>query len=148
MLGVGRESILGRELVAKRGLALGAEMEFLTQRCRGLAIISATVAGDDAIATKHAMLEILEDVCRGRFSASDVERAKTLIVTSADYATQSNYGLAENLGFYETIDSVRFAETYAECIGKVTADDLAAVASKYLGKGHVGFVIRPRGKRR
>ncbi len=81
---------------------------------------------------------------------AELERLKTeppdkkelrKVLTQLDAAIlrtlQSNSGMASQLGFYQAVaDDWRYLLTLRDQIAKVTAEDVARVAAKYLVKRH------------
>jgi zinc protease len=148
MLGQGRGAILRRELVDRQGIAMETSVDFLTSRARGLAMVSAVLIKDRISDAKTALLQAIQDVQGGKFSLEDLNRAKTLLISTYTFGNESNSGKANTLGFYEAIDDVSFAETYVENIRKVSSEDVIAVARKYLGRSYTCVIMKPRGKSR
>ena len=68
--------------------------------------------------------------------ASLLRRAKAFLRSNYSFSEETNAGKAENLGFYASIDDVKFTNRYLEEIDKVTKDDVVAAANKYLSGGY------------
>jgi len=76
-----------------------------------------------------------------------LELAETKRLLGIDYAF-NNEAYADqvgSLGFYEAIDSWRFATGYIDMVNAVTAEDISRVAQKYLGlESYTLVVVRPQ----
>ncbi len=68
----------------------------------------------------------------------ELARAKTATETDFLYSLESQSALARHVGFYETtLNDAAFEQTYLRKIRAVTADDIQAVAKKYLSPGNL-----------
>jgi len=67
---------------------------------------------------------------------AELARAKTATETDFLYSLESQSAVARHVGFYETtLSDPAFEQTYLRKIRAVTADDIQAVAKKYLAPG-------------
>lgn len=148
LLGQGDGSLLNQRLVEDKKLALSTSADFLTQRDPGLITLSATSPPMRIERVREDMLDVIRSVREGRFSRSDFDRAKALLVNTYLFGNETNSGKADGLGFYAAIDDVEFAMTYLEEVEKVTFEDVVAAARKYLDlTNYEVLVIRPPDRR-
>ncbi len=147
MLGIGRGSLLGRELVDTRK-AMEAGVDFLTQRHPGLIVVSGVAPAGKEEALREELLAVIEKVREGNFSDRDLVRAKNFLRSTYLLGNETNSGKADSLGFYAAIDEVDFATGYLEEIEKVTRQDVIQAARKYLGSGRYCLVVKARGATR
>jgi predicted Zn-dependent peptidase len=131
-LGVGYQSWLTTELKNGKRLAVEASSDFLTQRDRGLAIIMISTEPAKAADAEEAVFAKIEELQSSRISEQDLARAKRSLEGGYAFDMETFSGKATTLGFYAAIDSFEFARTYIQNIRKVTADDVLALAKKYL----------------
>jgi zinc protease len=143
MLGIGRGSLLGRELVETQK-AMEAGVDFLTQRHPGLIIVSGVAPAGQEEALREDLLAVIEKVREGDFSDQDLLRARNFLRSTYLLGNETNSGKADSLGFYAAIDEVDFATTYVQEIEKVTRQDVIQAARKYLGPGRYCLIVKAR----
>ncbi|HVF11336.1 MAG TPA: insulinase family protein, partial [Abditibacteriaceae bacterium] len=125
-------------------LALGYDVDYLTQRDPGLFMISLVVEPDKRAAAVKATLDEIARVQRDGLDAAALQHAKAAL--TYQYVGQSGTvsGQAGALGFYDMIDSYQFAVTYLQRVAHVGAADVKRVADKYLSRtAYVQAVIEP-----
>jgi len=143
MLGIGRGSLLGRELVDTQK-AMEAGVDFLTQRHPGLIVVSGVAPAGQEEALREDLLAVVEKVREGDFSDRDLVRARNFLRSTYLLGNETNSGKADSLGFYAAIDEVDFATSYLAEIEKVTRQDVIQAARKYLGPGRYCLVVKAR----
>lgn len=146
-LGGGSNSLLYRALVVDQGLAVSAYAWY-----QGAAVdasqfgVSATPKpGVDFPRLEAALDKVIAGVADNGIAASDLEDAKTQLVAETIYAQDSQaklarwYGAALTVGL--SIDDVR---QLPDTIRAVTAEDVQAVARKYLTKMRsvTGYLVK------
>jgi len=114
--------------------ALAFDVDYLTQRDPGLFVISLVVEPANRDAAIAATLKEVETVQRDAIGADALMRAKRVLSQQYTMQGETVSGQAGALGFYEMIDSYRFAVDYLDRIQRVTADDVRRVAQKYLSR--------------
>ena len=124
-------------------LALGYDVDFLTQRDPGLFIVTMAIEPTDRREAVEAVFKEIARVAEGA-PPSEVERGKRALTQQYidQGATVSGQGGA--LGFYDAIDTYDFAVKYLPRIERVTAADLQRVAKTYLTRARsLQCVIEP-----
>jgi len=132
ILGHGRTSRLHRSLVETK-LATEADAANETARDPFLLIATATVApGSTAEKVEAGLYKEIERLQREPVTPAELARAKRQVEASFIYAKDSIRSLAQQLGYFETVASYRYLDTYLEKVQAVTAEDIRRVAQKYL----------------
>jgi zinc protease len=142
ILGGGQTSRLYHEVKDKRGLVDSIGASSYTPRDPGLLIVGAT--GSPAKA-KEALREILVQTFRLGAAApegSELARAKTSTEADFLYSLESQGSLARHVGFFETtLGDAGFEKKYLRRIRAVTAQDIVAVAKKYLTPSNLSVAV-------
>lgn len=141
ILGEGAAGRLEQRLVEEKKVALSVETEFLTQKCPGLMVINALVPRGRE---QEAQIMILEEVRRLReepLSADELEHAKRLVYTDYAFTNESYDDQVGSMGFYQSIDTYRFALDYITQVMRITPGQVQEVARKYLGVQNYSLVI-------
>ncbi|MGQ9732603.1 MAG: hypothetical protein ACUVX8_15195, partial [Candidatus Zipacnadales bacterium] len=74
----------------------------------------------------------------------ELEDAKRLLRNSYAFANESYSDQTGSMGFYEMIDTYRFAFDYIEAVNQITTEDIQRVAAQYLNRDrHVLVIFRP-----
>jgi zinc protease len=134
ILGHGKTSRLYQSLVEGK-LATDAEAQNETARDPFLFIVQATAGpGVTLQALEEAVFAQVERLTREAPSKAEMDRAKKQIQASFIYSKDSIRSLAQQLGYYETVGSYRYLDTYLDTISAVTREDVARVAGAYLGE--------------
>jgi len=134
ILGNGKTSRLYQALV-EGTVATEAEAQNETARDPFLFIAEATAAPGVALDALEASLFEQVDRLKGEPpSQVELNRARKQIQASFIYSKDSIRSLAQQLGYYETVGSYRYLETYLDRIGSVTAEDVVRAANTYLGE--------------
>jgi zinc protease len=142
-LGVGYQSWLAYDLRDTRKLAVETSADFLTQRYPGLAILAVATQPDKVKQAEEAILDRIAELRKEHLSEGEMIRAQRSLLGHHAFDVETFAGRATNLGFYESIDSHKFAANYVQKVGEVTAEDVLRVAQTYLDpepRGH----SRPR----
>ncbi|MDF2441624.1 MAG: zinc protease [Abditibacteriota bacterium] len=130
-------------------LALGFDVDYLTQRDPSLFIISLVVEPEDRAAAIEATLGEISKIQNQGISEASLARAKRVL--SQQYIGQGETvsGQAGALGFYEMIDDYQFAVNYLDRIARVTPADIKRVATIYLSRtAYTQAVIAPAPRER
>ena len=134
LLGIGDGSKLKKQITDKDKDISEISINFQTMKDKSLIIIAVSCNNkkpDDLI---KQITELLENTAKGDFNEEDLRRAKAMLLNSFIFGNETNSGRAESIGYYETIDSYKFALNYVTNIEKVTAQDLKRIAEK-MAKG-------------
>ncbi|HCA45938.1 MAG TPA: hypothetical protein DEP45_00905 [Armatimonadetes bacterium] len=131
VLGEGQFGRLHRVLNAE-GLALMSNVSFLTQRDQGLVIITAMSLPDQEVAVRSAILKEVERLRTEPLTDEELAAAKRALRISYQFGNEAFSDQADAMGFYEAIANYRLAVDYIDRVEAVTAEQLQAVAQKYL----------------
>jgi zinc protease len=134
ILGHGKVSRLYQSLVEGK-LATEAEAQNETARDPCLFIAQATAAPDVTLEALETALFREIDLLRLE-PPTEVElgRARKQLQASFTFSKDSIRSLAQQLGYYETVASYRYLESYLDRIAEVTREDVSRVARAYLSE--------------
>ncbi|PHS22557.1 MAG: peptidase M16 [Methylophaga sp.] len=124
-----RELVRGEEIAASMGAGYG-----LFSRLADLFIVAGTPAKGKTIdALQQAVMAQLEKVKMELVSEQELNRIKTQVVANAVYERDSVFYQAMQIGMLETVGlDWRLSDAYVENVQAVTAEQVMAVAKKYL----------------
>lgn len=93
--------------------------------------------------TELAILEELEKLKTQDVDENEIRKALTQIETEFLYSLDSIRTLATRLGFYETIYTHKYLETYLDNLKKITQQDIKRVANTYFTQENrtVGYFV-------
>jgi len=132
IFGHGKTSRLHQALV-EGGIATEAEAVNETARDPYLFLVQATaVPGVSLEKVERAVHREAERLASSPVAQAELDRAKRQSQASFLYSRDSIRSLAQLLGYYETVGSYRYLDTYLEHIQAVTAEDVRRVAGTYL----------------
>ena len=124
-------------------LALGYDVDFLTQRDPGLFIVTMAIEPTDRREAVEAVFKEIARVANGAPPA-DVARGKRALNQQYIEQGATVSGQAGALGFYDNIDTYDFAVKYLPRIERITSADLQRVAKTYLTRARsLQCVIEP-----
>jgi predicted Zn-dependent peptidase len=148
VLSDGRKARLTTE-VEEKGLVNAFDFQFLTQRENGLVLLTAATTPDKELEARTALTEQLERLATDGVTDDELVRARRVLRNSYAFSNEAYSDQIGSLGFYEMIDTYRFAIDYIDAVNQVTADDVKRVASEYLSSDKAILVIfrppAPRG---
>lgn len=135
ILGTGESSRLYRQVKRELELVNDCYAYSYTPQDPGLFVVGAQIQGPRV---EDAFTALLEETLRMTYAAPDpteVDKAKTIILSESIYQKETVQGMARKLGYFELVaGSTDFEEAYYERIRAVTPDDVRRVASKYLSE--------------
>jgi len=135
ILGHGKTSRLYQSLVEGK-LATEAESQNETALDPFLFIVQATAApGIGLDRLEQAVFAEVERLHEAPPTATELGRARKQLQASFVYSRDSIRSLAQQLGYYETVASYRYLDTYLDRIARVSGEDVSRVARVYLGEG-------------
>lgn len=144
-LGQGESSWLQRVLVREKKLAVGADCDFLTQRWPGLLIITVVCSPDQELPARSAICDAIRQLRKAPLSEAELNRLKRLVYTEYAFSNETYLDQAMSTGFYEMIDTYKFAFEYTKDVMKVTPAKLQEVARRYLNPDAYAIsVLRPQ----
>jgi zinc protease len=141
LLSQGAYGRLNRALVEQKKVALSADADFLTQRYPGLLVIQALVPTGKEEAAQAAVLEEVARMSAEPVTVEELDRAKRLLYTEYAFTNETYDDQVSSMGFYEAIDSYKFALDYIRQVLKVTPEQLQAVAKQYLTPGSYSLAL-------
>lgn len=146
-LGEGDQSWLSSYLVREKQLALGATCDFLTHRHPGMLIITAVCKPDKEIDLRQAIIDKINRLRSSALSDRELARAKSLLYTAYAFSNETYVDQVGSIGFYEMIDTYKFAFDYIDIVQSITAEELREVALRYLDPDRRAVAImRPRSR--
>jgi len=139
ILGSGETSRLYRAVKDGKGLVDSVYASSYTPADPGLLFVGGTLSPEVAReALKEILLETFRLAAAPPPEGAELARAKTATETDFLYSLESQSAVARHVGFYETtLNDAAFEQTYLRRIRAVTADDIQAVAKKYLAPGNL-----------
>ncbi len=133
LLGSGESSRLYRRVKRDQQLVNDCYAYAYTPQDPGLVMLGANIHGDGVEAAFSAMLKEAFALRQEPPTAAEVNKAKTILLADAVYQKETVQGIARKIGFFELVaGDPGFEETYYAGVRKVTADDVRAVAERYL----------------
>lgn len=92
---------------------------------------------------EKAILEEIEILKKEGVEDKELKKAITQIETEFIYSLDSAKGLAYKLGFYETVYTHKYIDTYLDNLKKVTSEDIKRAASLYFTEDNrtVGYFV-------
>lgn len=124
--------VLYKALVETK-LATGANAFAMGLHDPGIIEFSAQLAkGVDVEKVKKVLLDTIEGAAEGRLPRADVERTKTRILKNIENASLNTSQVAIGLSGWAAQGDWRLYFLHRDHVEKVTADDVKAVAAKYL----------------
>lgn len=130
MLGIGDGSKLKSKISDKDKNIFDISINFQTMKDKSLIVIAVACEKKDPDDLINQINDLLIKTSEGDFSEEDLKRAKAMLINSFIFGNETNAGKAESIGYYETIDSYKFALNYPAKIEKVTKQDIQRVVAK------------------
>ncbi|HEX8551488.1 MAG TPA: pitrilysin family protein [Abditibacteriaceae bacterium] len=122
---------------APEPLALGFDVNFLTQRDAGLIVFTLVTEPDLRAAATKSTFDAIAAVRRDGLDAASLARAQRELKRQYLEQGETPTGQAGALGFYEMISTYEFATTYLDRIDRISNADVRRVAQKYFAPGAV-----------
>jgi zinc protease len=132
ILGHGRTSRLYQALVEGQ---LATEVDAANEGLRDPFLLIAQATAAPGVALDRLEGALLHEVARLAEEppvAPELARAKKQLQATFVYSRDSVRSLAQQLGYYETVDSWRYLTTYLDRVLALTPDDVRRVAAEYL----------------
>lgn len=129
----GRSGRLHGPLVEDKKLALDTGSYYWSLRYGGVFNISATPRPETRFEDlEAAIMEIVDEVRKNGVSDRELQKAKNQTMGDLFRSMQSYNGIANQLGYFETVGTWRDLTAYVKAVEAATADDLKRVANEYL----------------
>jgi zinc protease len=133
ILGAGESSRLFRRVVRNEQTANVCYASSYTPQNPGMMLVGAQIHGDSVVQAYTAMMEEVFALRHNPVSDSELEKAKTIILSDEVYSKETVQGIARQLGYFELVGGdPEYATQYYERIRNVSAADVQALANKYL----------------
>lgn len=141
----GRGSRFYQNIFKDLGIVTNVNAGYFTTRYPGLFAVSAQFPYENKDLVKSALFAELGRILEGDLSSSEVERAKTILLSTDAFNNETNPGLAQSMGFYSMVaGDYNFAFTYRNGVSAVTVEDIVAVANKYIDPdAYLQMVLKP-----
>jgi len=130
ILGEGRASIFNRYIRDEKGLITSGSA--VLNAFQDLGFFEVDFETDKALEAQTAALAEIENVKKNGVTKEQLARAKALIAQNYYHQLETVDGLAQDLAYYEALGDWKKSFAYIPAIQKVSADDIARVAKKYL----------------
>ncbi len=148
ILGEGRRARFETEVRAKELLTV-FQLDYITHRDDGLVLLTAATPPDKELEARAAIMAEFERLAKEGVAEDELARAKRQLRNSYAFTNEAYSDQVGSMGFYEMIDTYRFAIEYIDAVNAVTAEDIKSVASRYLDPQKLVLVIfrppRPSG---
>ena len=132
-LGAGESSRLYRSVVREKQVANVCYCSSYTPQDPGMIISGAQIHGDTVEETYRALLEVIAEVRANGISETELQKAKTIVLSDAVYSKETVQGMARQIGYFELVGGdPEYAEAYYENIRAVDLNRIKEVANKYL----------------
>jgi zinc protease len=145
----GRSGRLYRPLVEEKKLALETDSYFWSLRYGGMLHLGAQPRGGvDPAQVEKAIHEIVEDVRKNGITERELEKTRNQQMADLVRGLKTNNGIAQQLGYFETVGTYRDFFAYAKSLESVTAADVKRCADQYLRPaGRNVLVVRRKEKK-
>jgi zinc protease len=130
ILGEGRASIFNRYVRDEKGLITTGSAGLTA--FQDLGFFEVDFETDKALEAQTAVLAEIENVKKNGVTKEQLARAKALIAQNYYHQLETVDGLAQDLAYYEALGDWKKSLAYIPAIQKVSVDDIARVAKKYL----------------
>jgi zinc protease len=145
ILGNGMNSRLYRRVQEEQRLVESIRASFMTMKKEGPIFITAVCEPAKIDLAKEAIVSELVKLKKETPSQEELKRVKTIIKSEYLLSNQTYAEQAFNLGYYQTLSTYKFNQTYLDNIDKVTAEDILRAANKYIDPDKITTVIiRPK----
>ncbi len=135
-LGQGGRNALDDDLHLKQHLVDAVAADYLTQRDPGMMTVTLSLPTANTAEVESGVLAHIRAVRDTPLTDAQLAEAKQQLIASYLFQTETVSGKADSLGYYATINSVGYDENYINNINTVTAQQVQAVAQKYLSVDH------------
>ncbi|MGD8239899.1 MAG: pitrilysin family protein, partial [Armatimonadota bacterium] len=132
ILGQGERSRLLRVLRDEQKVVLSAEVEFITRRDPGLFIVTCIAAPDREQAAREGVLQQIQRLADEPLPPDELAQAKKLLRDAYAFSNETLADQTGSMGFYDSIDTYKFALDYIAEVNKVTVKDVQSTVRRYL----------------
>jgi len=132
VLGQGKQGRLVRALEDEQKVAVSTDVEFITRRDPGLVIISCVATEGKEREAREGVLDEIRRLTDEPLRPGELAAAKKLLRDAYAFSNETLGDQTGSMGFYESIDTYKFAIDYIDQVNKVTAKDVQRTAARYL----------------
>ncbi len=132
ILGHGRSSRLSQSLMEEERLVSSITSEAFALRDFGVFLVETELEAKNLLRTEIDIFREIERVKTQKIYDYELAKAKSAIKFSYLTSIETARGLSNNLASFESYGDYRLGEQYLKNVGKVNAEDVKSVASKYL----------------
>ncbi|MBC7289397.1 MAG: insulinase family protein [Armatimonadetes bacterium] len=94
---------------------------------------------------REAVLAKIRELRQRPVSQAELDTAKTVLATSWAFTNETYLDQVGSIGFYEMIDTYKFAFDYLDLVRTITPEQVQEVARKYLDPdAYAGVTVRPQ----
>ena len=105
-------------------------------------------AGADPVLVEKAINDIVDEVRKNGITERELEKTRNQQMADLVRGLKTNNGIAQQLGYFETVGTYRDFFAYAKTLESVTAADVKRCAEQYLKPaGRNVLVIRRKEKK-
>ncbi|NSW56342.1 MAG: insulinase family protein [Armatimonadetes bacterium] len=141
----GQQARLMQAFVSQEEIGAVPEVEFITKRDPGLFLVTCVAKPQMELETREIILAEIEKLHNTLLTPEELAGVKAVVRAGYSFDNSSYENQVSSMGFYEAIDSYRFAIDYITTLESVTAEDVQRVARQYLGLDNYSLVIiRPK----
>ncbi|MCB9643707.1 MAG: insulinase family protein [Myxococcales bacterium] len=142
ILGQGESSRLDRELLRKQQLVNGTWAYAYSPKDAGLFLSGASLSPGKEREALDAIIEQIVRLQQAPPTQAEVEKARTVVESSAIYQRETVQGVARTLGFYQLLaGDLAFEEEFYRGIARVQPKDIQAAAQRYLQPHKATLVV-------
>ena len=135
-LGQGGRNVLDDDLHLKQHLVNAVDADYLTQKDPGMLTVTLSLPTANTAEVESDVLAHIQSLRDTQLTDAQLAEAKQQLIASYLFQTETVSGKADSLGYYATINSVGYDENYINNINTVTAQQVQAIAQKYLSVSH------------
>jgi zinc protease len=140
ILSEGRKARLVTE-VEEKGLVNAFDLQYITQRDNGLVLLTTATPPEKEREARTAIAEQIHRLASEGVTDAELAQGKRVLRNSYAFSNEAYSDQIGSLGFYEMIDTYRFACDYMDAVNQVTAADIKRVAAQYLSDDKAVLVI-------
>ncbi len=130
ILSEGRASVLNQRVRDEKGLMTSGSAG--VQEFRDLGYFEIDIETAKPIEAQIAVIAELENIKKYGVTKEQLARAKALMAQNRYHHLETVDGLAQEVAYYESLGDWKRSLSYLSSVQKVTSDDIARVAKKYL----------------
>lgn len=140
----GRSSGLVRELREERQLVLDIDCELSLQKDYSMFSIGALLAPEHLSMVENMICDRLTQLQHHLIPETEINRAKRQLINDYIFSTETPSQLASIYGFYNIVSTAANSALYPQIISQLQAEQLKAIASRYLSpESYAVTILKP-----